>query len=373
MGKAYSLRSGGSGPVFDGDAGDVLTLQSNGEAKFSPGGSAIVPLSLEFWVDQQRAGSTQDGSIANPFLTIQNGLDAIEAGGAGTGSLLVADGDYSAEALTTPLTVAIIATGLPIHVASLGADLERVGGVRLVNVIVDGPTFIIGGARETSVDGGGLFGDVDMTGEPWLVGVNATFGDITCIDVLGFLTFRGCSITSIGGAEGGFHADTVELWDSTVNAVEGEHVFAHMSTIEGELVAHTALLEQTTCKAGGTIANTLTADTFSLKQLRNFVGINPQPLLVNVTDHTASQGVAVVPAIEQGSFADVTVGGAGLFCKEGDTVQVALGSDITFPRLANVGIAATWVEPNGDVTIRFFGTTAGGTQIIYLTNIPATP
>lgn len=373
MAKAYALRSGGSGPVFDGNADDVLTLQADGTAKFLPpggGGGSVEPLTLEFWVDQGRAGSTQDGSIANPFLTIQNGIDAIEASLAGTGSLLVADGDYSAEELSVPLSIAIIATGKPITVAKLGTELERAQPVRLVNVSVTGDSFLIGGLSATRVEGGTL-ANVDLTGEPRLEALNATFGDVTCIDVLGALSFRGCTVANIFGAEGGFHADEIRCWDTTIaGSAECENAFLYVSSVGEGLTAHRATLEQSPVTGGLNVVNTLTADTYSLMAARRgSVPANPEPLLTNITDHSTGFGIIAVPAIEQGSFADVLVGGAGVFGKEGDPIFVSMAN----PQLANVGVANAWVNADGGLTFRFFGTTAGGNQTFTYSLTPMKP
>lgn len=374
MAKAYALRAGGSGPVFDGDAGDVLTLQSDGTAKFAPGGGgggSVPPLTLTYYVDQGRAGSTQDGSIANPFLTIQNGIDAIEASLAGEGSLLVAEGDYASEVLSVPLTITIVGMTKQIIVGGIGAEDDRAQPVKLVNVLVVGPAWFVGGLFPVRVEGGGLLAGADLTGEPRLEGLNASFGTVTCIDVLGILIFRGCSVAGVAGAEGGFHADEVHMWDcTTVGDIECENAFLHLSSVDGSLTANRATLEQSIVADGLLVSNTLTADTFSLQQARATVfDPNPAPLLTKVTDHNCGFGVIAVPAIEQGSFADVTIGAPGLFAKEGDGVVVNMAN----PQLANVGIAACWINAAGEMKIRFFGTTAGGNQTFNYTITPITP
>jgi len=378
MSNPHQLRAGGSGPVFDGEAGDVLTMQASGEAKFAPpsgGGGSIEPLTVEFWVDQGRAGSTQDGSIANPFLAIQNGIDAIEASLAGTGSLLVAEGDYSAEELEVPLPITIVGTTKQVIVAKLGNAGVRANPVKLVNVLVAGESWLVGGLYPTRVEGGGLLGPVDMTGEPRLEGLNAVFGTVTCIDVLGQLSFRSCSVAGVIGTEGGFHADQLECWDTTIGgAVDVENAFLHLSEVGGGLTAHRATLEQSTVKEGLTVANTLIADTFSLLQARwNVVAANPLPLLTTVTDHRNGFAILAVPAIEQGSFAEINMGAPGLGAREGDTIAFSLATDGDTPRLDNIGIANAWINANGSCTIRLFGTTAGGSQLFNFALFPCTP
>jgi hypothetical protein len=363
--------------VFDGNAGDVLTMQSDGKAKFLPGGGGgeLEPLTLDLFVDSGRVGSTQDGSIGEPMLSIQAGIDAIVASGAGRGSLLVASGDYSTEELTCPIDISIIAIGAPVTVALLGTEVAPVPGVSLYNVHVAAESFLIGGSHPTRVEGGGLHGAVSMTGEPRLEGLNATFGLVTCIDVLGAISFRGCEVGAVLGAEGGFHADRLDCWDTHIAGdVDVETAFMHMSTVDGSLTAHTATLEQTGVADGLTVATVLTADTFSLRAARaNVFTPNPLPLSTVVTDHTVSQGVIAVPAIEQGSFADVTISGAGFFGKENDPLVVSLGTSLALPREANLGIANAWINAAGDIVVRFFGTTAGATQVINFANVPSSP
>ena len=374
MSHAYALRSSASGPQFDGNPGDVLTMQSDGRAKFEPGGGAgaIVPLTLEFWVDSGRVGSTQDGSIAQPFLSIQAGLDFIVASGAGRGSLLVADGDYSGEELTCPIgNLSIIATGNPITVALLGTDIAPFPGVRLYNVFVAAESFLVGGNTH-HIERGGLLGAVDMgTGAPRLEAVDATIGDVTCLDTAGTLSFRSCEVGGVIGAEGGFHAALVEAWDTHFShGIDAEDMSLRVCTVDQSINGQRATLEQSTVQEAH-IINTLTADTFSLGKLR--IGASSSdPTQTTVSDHSSTLAVCTVPAIEQGSFADVTISGIGFFAKEGDCVVTCMGNDVAIPRLANVGIANAWISPAGDVVLRFFGTTAGGSQLVNLALIPAT-
>jgi len=375
MSTAFALRSSSSGPQFDGNADDVLTMQADGKCKFLPagGGGAIVPLTLEFLVDQGRAGSTQDGSIANPFLTIQNGIDAIESSLAGAGSLLVAQGDYSSEELTCALDIAIVASTTPITVAKLGTEAGPVPALRLVNVSVTGESWLIGGFGPMVVDGGGLLGPVHMTGEPHLDGFDAQFGEVTCIDTLGVLNFRGCTVEAVLGEEGGFHAAEVNAWDSyfTGHGIDADEIRLKVCTVDGQLSGSRATLEQSTVQECH-VTQLLTADTFSLFALRAGAS-STQPTTVKVSDHISSLAIIAVPAIEQGSFADVDIDGSGFFAQEGDAVVVCMANSVSTPRLANVGIANAWVKADGDITVRFFGTTAGGNQLLNMALIPATP
>jgi len=374
MSHAFALRSSSSGPQFDGNADDVLTMQADGKCKFLPpsAGGGVLPLTLQFWVDGGRIGTTQDGSIANPFLTIQGGIDAIEASLAGAGSLIVAQGNYNNEELHCALDIAIVASTAPITVAKLGTEDGPVPGIRLYNVNVTGEAWLIGGLRATTIEGGGLRGDVHLTGETQLVGINAEFGDITCPDSLSTITLRGCHALSVNpGDTPGLRADSLTCFDTTIDgSAEAENAFLHMSTVNGGLTANRATLDQSTVNDGLTVANTLTADTFSLTAARNgSISANPLPLLTNVTDHRSTFGILAVPAIEQGSFADVTIGAPGLGAREGDGVIVMMAD----PQLANVGIANAWITAAGACVVRFFGTTAGGNQTFNLSLIPIAP
>jgi len=375
MSTAFQLRAGQSGPVYDGNPGDVLTLQAGGLSKFMPGGGggAIEPLTLDFFVDSGRVGSTEDGSIAQPFLSIQNGIDAIVASGAGRGALLIASGDYSSEELTCPISLSLIAIGAPITVALLGTEFEPcAGGMLLYNVTVAAESFFIGGSRPTRIEGGGLLGAVNITGEPRLDGINADFGSITCIDVLGALTFRGCNVADVLGEEGGFHAATVEAWDTHFTGrIDAEQMSLHVCTVDGSINGTTARLEQSIVQEAH-IVNTIIADTFSLMALRAGAS-SSDPLQTTVSDHPSTLGIMVVPAIEQGSFADVDISGVGFLAKEGDVVCVSLANSVSVPRLANLGVASAWVKPTGDITLRFFGTTAGGNQLVNFALFPASP
>lgn len=375
MSKAFQLRAGQSGPVYDGNAGDVLTMQADGTSKFLPGGGggAIEPLTLDFWVDSGRVGSTQDGSIAQPYLSIQAGIDAIVASGAGRGALLIASGDYSAEELSCPISLSLLATGAPVTVALIGSEAEpAAGGIWFYNVTVAAESFFSGGSRPTRVEGGGLLGAVSITGEPVLEGINAAFGDVTCTDVLGALSFRGCTVNAVIGEEGGFHPATVEAWDTHFQGgIDAEQIDLHVCTVDQSINGTRATLEQSKVEEAH-ITNTLTVDTFSLMQLR--IGASSsEPLQLNITDHPTTLAIKPVPAIEQGSFAEVTISGSGLFAKEGDAVCVSLATDVGTPRLANIGVASAWVEASGDVTIRLFGTTAGGNQLFNIGILPAKP
>jgi len=375
MSKAFQLRAGQSGPVYDGNAGDVLTMQADGTSKFLPGGGGgdIEPLTLDFWVDSGRVGSTQDGSIAQPYLTIQAAIDAIVASGAGRGALLIASGDYSGEELSCPISLSFIATGAPVTVTLIGSEAEpAAGGCWFYNVTVSAESWFDGGSRPTRVEGGGLLGTVSITGEPVLEGIDAEFGSVTCLDVLGSIKFRGCTVADVLGGEGGFHAATVEAWDTSFSGrIDGEEIDLHVCTVDGSINGTRAKLEQSTVQEAH-ITNTLTVDTFSLMALR--VGASSsEPLQVTITDHPTTLAVIAVPAIEQGSFAEVNINGAGLFAKEGDTVAVSLANDVAIPRLDNIGVASAWVKADGDITVRFFGTTAGGNQLLNLGLLPAKP
>ncbi len=53
-----------------------VRVSPSGAFEALPPSSTVVPLTRTFWVDAGRVGSTQDGSIAQPFLTVQAAVDA---------------------------------------------------------------------------------------------------------------------------------------------------------------------------------------------------------------------------------------------------------------------------------------------------------
>ena len=72
----------------------------------SGGAAAVVPFSTVRYVDAATTGTSPDGTVANPFPTIQ---DAIDDMGTTNGTIFVAMGDYSAETITiTGLQVQIV-------------------------------------------------------------------------------------------------------------------------------------------------------------------------------------------------------------------------------------------------------------------------
>ncbi len=80
----------------------------------------------------------------------------------------------------------------------------------------------------------------------------------------------------------------------------------------------------------------------------------------------------VVPALSA-SFADVTIS-TPLFANPGDVFSVSLGTSGGTPRLANVSALALWSPAVGQITLRFFGTNAGGSQLVTITKVySATP
>jgi hypothetical protein len=363
MSTSHLLRAGGSGPVFDGNAGDVLTLLANGESKFAPssGGGGGLPLTKEFWVDPGRTTSTEDGSAGNPFKTVQGALDQL----AGAGTVLIADGDYSGETWVVTSSVSLIALGKSL---TKPASISITGGgtVALQNITPDSLTQADG----TLYCRGGLLALVELLSGVNVFASETEFGDITAADSASVLEFRGCTVGNLLGVEG-VHADTVTAYDSHFAAtLEAENVTLRACQVDGQLLAFRATLEQSTVEAAD-IGNTLTADTFSLHALR-VGGSSTPPLLTNVSDHPSTQAVCVVPVLA-GAMADVTVSGVALFLKEGDTIDVSMATSVSLPRLAGVGIVGTWVTAAGDLVLRFFGTTPGGTQLLDLNFNQNTP
>lgn len=99
-----------------------------------PGGGSIAPLSNVMYVDLAFAG-TADGSIAAPFTTIQEAVDALPAGG---GTIQVCPGVYPAEAVTItgkPVTLNGLTLGNNAALVDLTAvEITSNNGLCLMNI-----------------------------------------------------------------------------------------------------------------------------------------------------------------------------------------------------------------------------------------------
>jgi hypothetical protein len=82
---------------------------------------------------------------------------------------------------------------------------------------------------------------------------------------------------------------------------------------------------------------------------------------------TTTRTAMTVPALTA-SFADVAVF-PGFSCQPSDVFAILMDHDVAVPRLANVAAVAAWCAIANQVTVRFFGTTAGGSQLIALTKV----
>jgi hypothetical protein len=84
----------------------------------------------------------------------------------------------------------------------------------------------------------------------------------------------------------------------------------------------------------------------------------------------SNTGVFVVPALSA-SFADVTIQSPGY--NVGDVFALSMETDPGAPRLANVAAVAAWVGSADHLTVRFFGTNAGGAQVLNIARVHAAP
>lgn len=84
-------------------AGAIVALYTSLTASLLPDatpGGGIAPLSNVFYVDGGNVQASPDGSIGNPFPTVQEALTACQGLAVQFAGVLIAPGDYSAEALT---------------------------------------------------------------------------------------------------------------------------------------------------------------------------------------------------------------------------------------------------------------------------------
>lgn len=323
------------------------------------------PLTQTFWVDPGRVGSLEDGSIANPFLTAQAAIDALELA-AVSGTIILAAGQagYLAENLVIAGTVNAInligcsgrlGSALPffnsISIADAGGSffsMENCGAVQLScargQLEFTEATLLACSLDNTNVsrctqsDLGGVntvnAGTVDVHAD------NSNFGSIGTFGIpANLIDLKDCTVS------GGLLATTVRLVDVKQGPPGGVDCTA-LELTDSELL-------------GAITAGTTKTDGHSLQWLRLFA-FSTTLGTITITDRPLTAGVVfAVPALAAAA-ADVTVALAD--AKPGDTF--ALASSV---RLAGVGQLDSWSPSAGNLTVRFFGTTAGGNVTLDVT------
>lgn len=252
------------------------------------GSGFVPPLSRVFWVDPGRTGSTETGSIAQPFLTVQAAALAAFEHGTQLGeinTIFLCPGNYTTQDLEinfpSPLTgygqLNVIGLGGP--VVTPYPNFQR--PIKLGNVI-------------TSAPGGGT--------PPTCVLQNFACTSLLCTG--------GLVIKDVV-------ADTFDFSGANV-----------------------------------------TIDSDSIMLLRN-AGVSGTPPTGGLISTTTRKGLTfTVPALSA-SFADVTLTVTSPPIRVGDSFSVT-----TTSRLADVGIVDAFCNVDGDLTLRFYGTTVGGNTTV---------
>jgi hypothetical protein len=244
-------------------------------------GGGIDPLTAEFFVDPGRLDSTEDGSIAEPFLTPQAAIDHGIALLLSSFTVILCPGNYTA------LSISVLSpeAGGPsdLTIIGMGGSSPIGRGVPMVSL------------NDININNG-------TEGGPF----STTLQDLQC--------------------------QTLEAFGNVVL----RRVYPVASTI-------------------GISANAV-IDESDLYQLRQFGANTPSTGIKPV--NTGLGVVYAVPALTA-TFADVTVDVSGspafVDLRVGDVIKVT-----TTTRLANVGIVDAFCDVAGQLTLRFFGTTAGG-------------
>lgn len=225
-------------------------------------GGSIVPLSIAFFVDAASASTgTPDGSIANPFRTMQAAVDAIAVQGAGFIMVVSAVGGAD---FVVPAGVAYI------QVRGLGAGPSGFPGIGPV-------TIAIGATAELDFQNVGL-----STPGDWSIptGSGVTFTNCVLPSIL--IDAPGCDVRLIGcSSTASFNYGTLSCWGA-LSLAGGPW------TGSGELPA-TPLVDDVSERAAMTSSFTfgLRADLDVLGRLDDVV---PSTIIGDDADEPVSQG-----------------------------------------------------------------------------------
>lgn len=349
-----TLRQGEVGPVLAGTPGDVLTFGPDGRKVMgAPASGGGAPLPRNYWVAPDAVGSTEDGSAGNPFLSVQAAIDALETAGVSGVLLLAASTGYAAAVVST-VDVSFVGMGGPYTRPFFNVTVQ--GGVRCSFENMGGVTFL-------AVPGGGE--TLDFFNTEWIA-LNVADCTVRSFDYSrGAFTVPGGSGDTVSvkathsaiGHAGSFGDRLISLTMTDCIGIAGD-----IAVQSGVCVANGCELADVTCdtlEARGsafsglaTVATSADLDSFSLQSLR----ANGAPHVVaalTISDRPLSVGLTFTVGVLAAAFADVTVALPG--CKPGDTFDVT-----TTTRLADVGIVDAFCAVADVLTLRLFGTTAGG-------------
>jgi len=329
----------------------------------SPGGGSVAAIPRTYWVSPLSTNVTEDGSVSNPFKTGQAAIDALELEGVG-GVLLLACGQgvNFGPMVCTTVDIALVGFG---NNGSNSADRP------FVNVTV------AGGIRFSATNIA-----VSFTVSPG-AGATLTFSDtflFTC-------NLQDCTVWQMVNCDGvivTLSASTVVLREAVNCRLTGIGAFGNPLTsallknclVTGGILATDLVLLNTPVPGAGVdqitcdtlsaqeskidcqvnVTTSSTLDQYTLQSLRDGALAHAFTHTLGaftISDHPLTTGLTfTVPALA-GADADVTAALPG--CVPGDTFDVT-----TTTRLPGVIIGDAFCDVSGTVTLRFFGTTAGG-------------
>lgn len=335
----------------------ALFTEQSGALLPSPGG-LISPFTFELYVDAGFTG-IGDGSIANPYATIQAALDIVNTAPTGVPwAVIVTPGDYTTEdCVINPanaIYVTLRAEGLGTFIKSL--DINSGGNVIIQNLGVSNTLNVI--AQTYWID-------CICSGAVW--SVNGNLNIENCHKGMGVINWvPGANANSLTAFDSGFTSlsgyDAIEMYDCVVgldcvSVIGGSLAILHDTGIGGIFTVESLTLYNS--KINGVItAIQLRADNNSLFYIRDIGAANVVTVTINIDNPVTVETFTVPPLV--GAFADVAMVVGGL--EVNDTIAVTMET-----QLAAIGIVGAWVSNPAEVTLRFFGTTAGGNIDIGIT------
>lgn len=320
----------------------------------------MIRLTRDFYADPGRTTSTEDGSIGQPFKTAGAAIAAVAALPPGVfGAVLLADGDYTTEDVVIAARMSLRAIGegrgsVGFNSLSIqnGASLVQVSNISSLATTVENAQLEAFdcetlGVCQLNSSGGG-------SGVLRLFRSNASIVFMTDPNQ-GVFVERGTVNGGIVGAGGNpLLGGSVELKQAQILAnVDATFLDAFASSFALANVSNDATILQSTA-AQLLVTGALRTDAFTLSAVRLIAfGPNSFGSLV-ILDRPLTQGLNFTVPVLAAGMADVTAALAG--AKPGDTFDLTSST-----RLAGVGIVDSWCAADDVLTVRFFGTTAGGT------------
>ena len=321
----------------------------------APGGGGS-PIPRNYWVSPLAIGSTQDGTPGNPYLTAQAAVDKLELDGV-PGVLWCAAGTGYANLVVSTVDVCVIGYGTVLGPSRpFFGTITVNGGVRFTAVDIGCVTFTSPALQGNTLDFFGCtmlacnLADCTIRCFKSHVTLNVIGGSVDTVTVE-------CLDSAVGGI-GSFGDRALSAKVTNCIGIAGDInvIAATLSAVDselGNLTINDLELINTTVSGIATVNTTLVTDSYSLTSLRASGLAHSIFGALTITDQPLATGLVFAVGALAASFADVTVALPG--CKPGDTFKVT-----TTVRLADVGIVDAFCDLADVLTLRFFGTTAGG-------------